>query len=230
MMHRAHARYAAEGESALVLRHAALIDRVARRIAARTGSAVQPEDLWSAGAMGLLDAARRFDAARDVRFETFAEHRIRGAMLDELRRLDHLPRRLRDRQDKIEQARTRLEHTLAREPTVEELARATGGAVEDVDAALALARPEASALDALPCPLPGADDHVARGELAKAVQTAVERLPERQQLVLSLHYVEGLTYREIAKMLDVSEPRVCQLHGEAVAQLRAALRSYAPVA
>src|SRR5262249_2847094 len=93
---RAYARVPDES-SALIARHAPLIDRVARRVAARAGMPELADELWSAGAMGLLDAARRFAPGREVRFETFAEHRIRGAMLDELRRLDHLPRRLRAR-------------------------------------------------------------------------------------------------------------------------------------
>ncbi len=229
-MQRAHARYASEGEPALIARHAGLIDRLARRISARTGGAVAADDLWSAGAMGLLEASRRFDPARDVRFETFAEHRIRGAMIDELRRLDHLPRRLRARSEDLERARSRLGHELLREPTLEELAHAVGAGLEEVAAtlSLSLSQPDASALDGLASPLAASDELIERGQLAEALREAVAQLPERLQLVLSLHYVEGLTYREIAPILQVSEPRVCQLHTEATAQLRRALRPFGP--
>ena len=224
-MHRAHARYAAEGDgdAALLQRHAGLVDRLARRLAARTGGAVTADDLWSAGALGLLEAARRFEPGQGVRFETFAEHRVKGAMLDELRRLDHLPRRLRDQADDVEQARTRLEQALGRAPTTEELCVRTGLSAEDLAAVASLTQAHAELSDALEAPLVPSDVQLERGEQARALAQAVATLPERLQLVLSLHYVEGLTYREIAKVLEVSEPRVCQLHGDAVARLRTAL-------
>jgi RNA polymerase sigma factor FliA len=227
MMHRAAARYVAAGDSdgALIARHAQLIDRAARRLAGRTGGAVSPDDLWSAGALGLIDAARRFDAERDVRFETYAEHRIRGAMLDEMRRMDHLPRRLRAQAERVERARARLSQKLQREPTVEELSSEVGLGPEELGATLALAEPHAFQLEGLPAPTVPCDEEASRREMVRALGGAVEGLPERLQLVLSLHYVEGLTYREIAKILGVSEPRICQIHGEAVAMLRVALGS-----
>lgn len=224
-MHRAHARYAAEGDSdaALIARHADLIDRAARRLASRTAGAVSADDLWSAGALGLIEAARRFDASREVRFETFAEHRIRGAMLDEMRRMDHLPRRLRDQAEQVEKARARLGQKLQREPTPDEVSDAVGIGAEELAALEGLSEPHTTVLDKLEAPTVPGDEHVARRQAAWTLANAIEGLPERQQLVLSLHYVEGLTYREIAKILDVSEPRVCQIHGEAIGKLRHAL-------
>jgi RNA polymerase sigma factor FliA len=226
-MHRAHARYAAEGESdtALIVRHSALIDRAARRLSQRTAGAVSADDLWSAGALGLVDAARRFDPTRDVKFETYAEHRIRGAMLDEMRRMDHVPRRLRDQAEEVERARARLGQKLQREPTADELCEDVGIGSEALAALQGLTEPPVAVLDRLESPGGGGDEHVERRQAAWALAHAVEALPERQQLVLSLHYVDGLTYREIAKMLDVSEPRVCQIHGEAIAALRGALET-----
>jgi RNA polymerase sigma factor for flagellar operon FliA len=224
-MHSAHARYAAQdGDAALLTRHGGLIDRAARRVAARTGGAVSPDDLWSAGALGLLEAARRFDAARDVRFETFAAHRIQGAMLDELRRMDHLPRRLRAQADDVERARARLAQALSREPTGEELAAETGLGSEELAAVLGAAQPHVEALDTLQAPVEPADEQLERQQVLGALTAAVGTLPERLQTLLGLHYVEGLTYREIAKILEVSEPRVCQLHGDALARLRDAGR------
>ncbi len=221
-MHRAHSRYATDGdgEAALIGRHAALIDRAARRIAYRTGGAVTADDLWSSGALGLLDASRRFEPGRDVRFETFAEHRIRGAMLDELRRLDHLPRRLRTQADDVEKARARLAQSLGREPVAEELAAEAKLDLEEVESVLGISQPALPVAEELESALPGGEDVVAAKEMSRALSAAVALLPERLQLVLSRHYVEGLTNREIAKVLEVSEPRVCQLHAEAVAELR----------
>jgi RNA polymerase sigma factor for flagellar operon FliA len=222
--HRAAARYAAARppEDALVAEHAGLVARVARRLAARTAGAVAAEDLWSAGALGLLDAAKRFDAGRDVRFESFAEHRIRGAMLDELRRLDHLPRRLRADLENVERTRAKLAQALGREPEAVEIAGELDLALEDLDAMQAMGAPHVDLTDALglEAPDPAGEERAIRAETARRLAAAVAALPERLQLVLSLHYVEGLTYREIAGILKVSEPRVCQLHGDAMKQLR----------
>lgn len=221
-MHTAHARYspAAPSDDEILARHARLVDRTARRLASRTGGAVAADDLWSAGAMGLLDAARRFDPQRDVKFETFAEKRIRGAMLDEMRRLDHLPRRLRAQVERVERNRVRLAQRLGREPGLPEIAAVLGLGCEEVDALAQLALPQVTEMDKLVAALPRADEVVARGEATRALAAAVSALPERLQLLLSLHYEQGLTYREIAHILEVSEPRICQLHAEAVASLR----------
>ena len=224
-MHRAHATYAAarpdDGE--LISRHAALIERAARRLASHTGGAVAPEDLWSAGALGLVDAGRRFDPARDVRFETFAEHRIRGAMIDEMRRMDHLPRRLRAKAEEAERTRSRLAQVLKREPTVDEVATELSMTPDELEGLLGAAQPHLELFEGIEAPVPATDDELVRSERSRALAAAVAALPERLQTVLSLHYVEGFTYREIAKVLEVSEPRVCQLHADATAKLKVAL-------
>jgi RNA polymerase sigma factor for flagellar operon FliA len=225
-MNRAVAKYGGTGggdpERELLKRHAQLLDRTARRLASRTGHAVQAEDLWAAGAMGLIEASRRFDGTRDVKFETFAEHRIRGAMIDEMRRMDHLPRRLRDSADKVERAHGRLAQQLRREPSVEEVAQAVGGELDDVMEVMQLLQPavpvaeEVAMSEAAP-----ADELYERSERQHALARAIAELPERLRVLLALYYEEALTYREIAKVLGVSEPRVCQLHAEAMKRLRA---------
>jgi RNA polymerase sigma factor FliA len=212
-----------ESAEALIQQYGHLIDRVARRLAARVGSPSLAQELWSAGASGLLDAAKRFDGNREVKFESFAEHRIRGSMLDELRRMDHLPRRLRSATDAVSKARRKLAQTLSREPTDVELAEATGMQLEELAALDGLAQPHLSfspeMLLSSTEPLP--DEVAQRRQLQSRLAAAIGVLPSRLQMVLSLHYVEGLSYREISGMLDISEPRVCQLHSEAVKKLRA---------
>lgn len=222
-MHRAHAQYARgpASDAELLARHAGLVDRVARRVAARLGRPELADDLWSAGAMGLLEAAKRFDAGREVRFEDFAEHRIRGAMLDEVRKMDHLPRRLRAQVESTRKARRELGQELGREVSSDELAHR-----------LELSTPDLHVLELLAEPLlpldeeligesgDGPDAHLHRTQLRERLSRAIGELSERLQLLLSLHYVEGLTYREVAEVLEVSEPRVCQLHGQALQQLR----------
>jgi RNA polymerase sigma factor for flagellar operon FliA len=220
-------RYGTAGtdpERELVLRYAPLIDRCARRLSARTGRAVAAEDLWSAGAMGLIESARRFDAARDVRFETFAEHRIRGAMLDEMRRMDHLPRRLRGDTERVERERAKLAHGLGREPTAEEIAASLGTPVDDVFEILSLLQPSLPIPEDLPQrDAESPDDALDRARGRETLAKAIGTLPERLRILLALYYDEGLTYREIARAMGVSEPRVCQLHADAVKRLRAEL-------
>jgi len=229
MIRRALATYASSTIDAddLIQRYAPLIDRVARRIAARTGLRSAFDDLWSAGALGLLEAAPRFDAARGVSFETFVEHRIRGAMLDELRKMDHLPRRLRSRTDDVQKVKQKLAAQLGREATTEEVAQAMNVDLEELSGLEALLEPHVP-LDKATHALvsgeghePSVEEKIERAQLAKALAEGFKKLPERLQVVMGLHYVEGLTYREIAKMLDVSEPRVCQLHADGLKRLRA---------
>lgn len=230
-MHLAALSYAATAappqltDEEVVRTWAHLIDRVARRISARTANTVQPGDLWSMGALGLIDAYHRFDPARAVKFESFAEHRIRGAMIDELREMDHLPRRMRADADKVRKARTLLGNKLGREPNTDELAQHLGLPVEDVETLEALAQPAAPIAPELQLPSLDSlqDEGLERAERVARLTRAIEQLNLRLQTVLSLHYVEGFTYKEIAGALQVSEARVCQLHGEAVKKLKAVL-------
>jgi RNA polymerase sigma factor for flagellar operon FliA len=226
-MHRGLATYAKERSEGdrLVEKYAPLIDRIARRLVGRIGMPSLYDDLWSAGSLGLVEAAPRWDGARGVTFEAFVAHRIRGAMLDELRELDHLPRRLRARSDDLERTKARLEHELGRPVERHELAEALEMDLEEVEGLSALSEPPIALDTILPLLGEGAsiDDEIDRQRALALLAAAIEALPERLKILVSLHYVEGLSYREIAQVFDVSEPRICQLHGEAVIKLREAL-------
>ncbi|HEY2901440.1 MAG TPA: FliA/WhiG family RNA polymerase sigma factor [Polyangia bacterium] len=228
MHRRALATYASATSEAddLIQRYGTLIDRVARRIVLRIGLRSAFDDLWSAGALGLLEAAGRFDASRGVSFETFVEHRIRGSMLDELRRMDHLPRRLRSRADDLQKAKQKLSIRLGREASTEEIAAELNLELDEISGIEALAEPHVSlekVATSAASEEAGIEDRLARAQAAKALAAGFQELPERLQTVLGLHYLEGLTYREIAKMMDISEPRVCQLHADGLKKLRGAL-------
>ncbi len=226
-MHSAHALYTTpeQDDGALIARYAHLIDRCARRLAMKAGSAHLADDLWSAGALGLLEAARRFDQGRAVKFETFAEHRIRGSMLDELRNLDHLPRRLRAQTDQVTKAKQRLAKSLGREATPEEVAKEVEVSVEELGGLEQLSQPHVQIGPELKLVSneQTADERAELRERMGQLTGAVSTLPDRLQMLLSLYYVEELTYREIAKLIEVSEARVCQLHAEAIALLRGVL-------
>ncbi len=232
-MRRALATYAPSNREAddLIAKYANLLDRVARRIVLRTGLQSAHDDLWSAGALGLLEAAKRFDGSRGVTFETFVEHRVRGAMLDELRRMDHLPRRLRSRTDDLQKAKKRLQDQLGREPSTEEVSVEMKVELDEVSGIETLLEPHIP-LDRLSVASVAADpegsdivEQINRTQLVAALARHIRDLPDRLQTVLGLHYLEGLTYREIAKILDVSEPRICQLHADGLKKLRLALAS-----
>ena len=230
-MHRALATYSStasgnDGDE-LIQKYSSVIDRIVRRIVMRTGLQSAFDDLWSAGALGLMEASRRFDPSRGVTFETFVEHRIRGAMLDELRRMDHLPRRLRSRTDDVQKARKKLQGQLGRDVSTEEVAAELKLDMEEVGGIEALMEPHVPldrwAQAATTDEEASVEDRLSRAQMVAALEGAIRTLPERLQTVLGLHYLEGLTYREIAKMLDVSEPRVCQLHSDGLRKLRAVL-------
>jgi RNA polymerase sigma factor for flagellar operon FliA len=231
-MHRALARYGSTrtDENDLLMRYGPIVDRLARWTVSRTGMQSAYDDLWSAGALGLIEAHKRFDATRGVTFESFAEHRVRGAMLDELRRLDHLPRRLRSRTDDLKKAKHKLGTALGREATLEEVAKELDTDLQEVSEMEGLLEP-AVPLDSVISSLVAGqnlDDEAARREALRELATAIEKVPDRLRTVLGLVYLEGLTYSEIGGLLQVSEPRVCQLHSEALKHLRREMGVEAP--
>jgi RNA polymerase sigma factor FliA len=224
-MHRALSTYQSSkttGEADVLQRHGSIVNRLARWLVSRTGMQSAFDDLWSAGALGLIEAHKRFDPAKGASFETFAEHRVRGAMLDELRRMDHLPRRLRSRTDDLKKARHKLGSALGREATLEEVAFEMGTDLQEVSEMESLLEPTVSLESVIPM-LAGdqdLDEEATKRETLRALTAAIERVPERLRMVLGLVYIEGLTYSEVGGLMKVSEPRVCQLHSEALKHLR----------
>lgn len=222
----------------LVNRYIPRINKLARSMARRLPPHVPIDDLVSAGAMGLLDAARRYDPNVCERFEAYAEHRIRGAMLDELRSHDSLSRDLRSRSRRRDEAVTRLERKLGHAPSSEQVAGELGIDLEEYDRLLgrvhrgtvlsaeALTRDGVGAQAFEDAQVPDPFNVAAAHELRDLLSHALEKLPERLQLVASLYYREGYKLSEIGALLGVTEARACQLRGEAVRRLRDVLGSW----
>jgi RNA polymerase sigma factor FliA len=226
----------------LILTYAPLVKYVAGRLGSGLPAHVEEEDLVSYGLLGLMGAIERYDPNRDVKFETYAVTRIRGAIIDELRSLDWVPRSVRARAREIERAIARLEAKLHRAPTDEEIAGRVGISVDELEASLTdISRSSIAALDELWSIGGSGGDHVAlidtiedteapapessfaETELKEALGEAITRLPEREKLVVTLYYYEELTLREIGEVLGVTESRVSQLHTKAVLRLKARL-------
>jgi RNA polymerase sigma factor FliA len=223
----------------LVLAYSPLVKFIAGRMASGLPAHVDEADLVSYGLLGLIGAIERYEVDRDVKFETFAVARIKGAIIDELRSLDWVPRSVRSRAREIERANAALEAALGRAPSDEEMADHLGlGVAEFRDELLEIANSSVLALDDLwtfADPEGGQvsvlevirDPHAAdpeaeaqTAELKDRLADAIESLPERERLVVALYYYESLTLREIGEILGVTESRVSQLHTKAVLALR----------
>jgi RNA polymerase sigma factor for flagellar operon FliA len=232
----------AQARNQLVLQYSPLVKYVAGKVASGLPAHVHQEDLVSYGLIGLSSAVDRFDPAREIKFETFALQRIRGAIFDELRSQDWVPRSVRSRARDIERASQKLEAKLQRSPTEEEMAEALEVDVEDLRADLTkIANSSVIALDE-PWSLHDSsgdqvslletieDPHAAdparaldAADRRDQVGDAVAGLPEREKLVIALYYYENLTLREIGEVLGVTESRVSQLHTKAMLSLRGSL-------
>jgi RNA polymerase sigma factor for flagellar operon FliA len=198
------------------------------------------EDIVSHGTIGLIEALDRYDENKAVKFETYAMARIRGSIIDALRALDRLPRSVRQKARQLERARSSMTAELAREPTSGELAKALGMTAAEYARAAVDCGWTTVSLDGLLDPDqsgepawavgegrgPGLGDFsegLERLEMTAALASAIGLLPERERLIVSLYYKEGLTRKEIGRVLDISESRVCQLHARALSRLRARL-------
>jgi RNA polymerase sigma factor for flagellar operon FliA len=225
----------------LILTYAPLVKFVAGRLGSGLPAHVDEGDLVSYGLLGLIGAIERYDPEREIKFETYAISRIKGAIIDELRALDWVPRSVRTRARDIERAIAELERRLHRAPTDEEIADKLGITPGELEDSLTeISRSSIAALDELWTATAGGDQvalidtiedtsgpdpqgALAQTELKEALGEAIARLPEREKLVVTLYYYEELTLREIGEVLGVTESRVSQLHTKAILRLKARL-------
>src|SRR4249920_2796955 len=228
----------------LILHYAPLVKYVASRVATGLPASVDQADLVSYGMFGLIDALEKFDLGRGNKFETYAIPRIKGAIIDELRAMDWVPRSVRFKAREIEKAHTDLEAMLKRQPTEREMAERLGITLRELhDVVSQISFVSVLALDELVSvgtdrgeqvslidtladkgvdPTLGLESQETRGLLAAAVNS----LSEREKIVVTLYYFEGLTLAEIGEILGVTESRVCQIHTKAVGSLRGQLSEY----
>lgn len=220
---------------ALILHYAPLVKFVAGRVAAGLPRNVDQADLVSTGVFGLIDAIDKFEPERGLKFETYASTRIKGSILDGLRALDWVPRSVRSKAKEIERSLTELEQRLHRTASDEELAYHMEIELDSVRSTLAeisnlgivaldaLVGPESSSslVDSLPDPTGlGPEAVFQEVETSHLLKAAINRLPERDKLVVTLYYRDGLTLAEIGEVLGVTESRVCQIHAKLVLSLR----------
>ena len=217
----------------LVIRNIGLVKRIAYHLSARLPSSVDVDDLMQSGMVGLLEAATNFDPGRGASFETYAGIRIRGAMLDDIRKQDWTPRSVHHKYRRLSNAvhEVEAETGCAAEPS--QVANKLGIPIEEyhqilTDSASSRLFSLDETLDesvlhrSLPAAkTPTPDEELFRSQFREKLASAVEKLPEREKLVLSLYYERELNLKEIGKVLDVSESRVCQIHAQAVMRLRA---------
>jgi RNA polymerase sigma factor for flagellar operon FliA len=240
----AYARQAAndlDRRNELIVEYLPLVKFIANRIASRLPSHVEVDDLINSGIIGLIDALKKFDASLKIKFKTYAEFRIKGAILDELRALDWVPRSTRQKASRLERAYSELEQRLGRSASDAEMMGHLGIRVEDFDQLLREARGvalisldelrtdgdenfERNLLEYLADP-----EHLTPSESLNLDQIyridayTIDQLPEKERLVISLYYYEELTMKEIGEIMSITESRVSQIHTKAILRLRGRL-------
>jgi RNA polymerase sigma factor for flagellar operon FliA len=220
--------------------HAPLVRRIAQHMMLRLPGSVQIDDIIQAGMMGLLEAAGRYDELQGAMFETYAAQRIKGAMLDELRKADWLPRSLRSDMRRIETAIHRAQQRFGRAPAESEIAGEMGISLDEYQQLLQETSGaqllyyedfaggeeadffESNDLDSGSNPLEMLQDERFRSALIKAI----DKLPERERMLMGMHYEQDMNLREIGEVLGVGESRVCQLHSQAISRLRSMLKGH----
>lgn len=227
----------------LIEKHLYLVKIIAHQVAMNLPKHIDVEDLIGAGMVGLIESINRFDADRGVQFNTFASIRVRGAILDELRSMDWMTRSMRDKSNSLEKAYGVVERRFGRPAEADEVAKFMDVSIDELHSLLG----EVAALsvislddmgikgaeqgaDMLECIVdPNAVDPFASAKLAELkryVIESVESLPETEKVVIALYYYEELTLKEIGKILDISESRVCQLHSQTIHRLKAKLKQF----
>jgi RNA polymerase sigma factor for flagellar operon FliA len=225
-----------------ITQYAPLVRKIASILISRLPASVELDDLIQVGIIGLIDAARQFDPSQGVQFETFASQRVRGAMLDELRREDWMPRQTRRHAKQIEEAITQLEQRNGRSPLESEIAEQLNLSLTDYQTLLGeckglsllhiedFTNEDGESINGIanmvdhgtPDPLASLSD----GAFKQALVHSIGALPERDQLVMALYYEQDLNLKEIGAVLGVSESRVSQLHSQAIARLRVKMKDW----
>jgi RNA polymerase sigma factor for flagellar operon FliA len=222
----------------VVLRYAPLVKRIAYHLMTRLPPSVQADDLIQAGMIGLIEAARNYDATQGASFETYAGIRIRGSMLDEIRKSDWTPRSLHRKVRQVSEAIRSIERDEGRDARDVEVAKRLGISLEEYHQILQdasghkvfsledLPVGEDSVAEGLSGPTRGPLEAIEMEKFREALADAIDTLPERERLVMSLYYDEELNLREIGAVLGVSESRVCQIHGQAMMRLKSRMADW----
>lgn len=228
----------ASSQDEQVVKYAPLVKRIAYHMMARLPASVEVDDLIQVGLIGLMDAVGRFDGTQGAQFESYATQRIRGAMLDELREADWLPRHVRQKSRQIEAAIHRLEQRNGKAPSEQEISAELGLAIDQYQSMLGDVKcsqllyyedfsDEDSASFLERYLVDGNNDPLAVLEdegFHESLIAAIHHLPERERSMMGMYYEQDMNLKEIGVVLGVSESRVCQLHSQAVARLRAQLK------
>ena len=237
-------KYLGKTREEAALEHAPLVRYIANRLAARLPNKMNREDLFQSGMIGLLDALDKYQTGRDAQFRTYAEFRIRGAMLDDLRASDWAPRSVRDLANQLSRAENAVSARLGRPAQEEEIAQELNVDLEEYQKRLMKARSATllsieeihpanhtdeagDALEILEDPDSQTPQQVIESvEMKDHVVDAIQHLPKKEQLILSLYYEQGLNLREIGLVLELTESRVCQLRSQAIVRLRGKLNAH----
>ena len=231
-----------ETRDKIIIEYAPLVKYIAQKIASRLPSNIELDDLISCGVIGLMDAIEKFDPTRDNKFKTYAEFRIRGAILDELRAQDWVPRSIREKAKLVERTYARLEANLGRPATDEEMCKelkcskdefydllnkAKSISLLNIDDSASFNRGDKKLMAGILENSKSSNPYVAVSfkDIREKLKEGIKGLPEKQRLVLSLYYYEDLNLKEIGQVLDVTESRVSQLHTQAILRLRSKLKN-----
>ncbi|MBT3514840.1 MAG: FliA/WhiG family RNA polymerase sigma factor [Nitrospina sp.] len=233
----------AENREEVIIRYSPMIKYVANRIAMRLPPHIEVDDLISVGVLGLMDAISKYDSSRGAKFKTYAEFRVRGAILDELRSMDWVPRSIRQKASAVDKVVQGLQAKLRRSPEDEEVAKEMGLSLDQFHDTLnetksipifsledlGIAKESSDQQSLLDCLAGKADadpqTQVRLIELKEIIAKAIDALPEKERLMVSLYYYEELTMKEIGAVLDITESRVSQIHSKAVYRLRTKLKA-----
>lgn len=224
----------------IIQEFAPLIRVMAHRLAYRLPAYMDVEDLISVGVIGLMDAMTKYDPTREANFKTYAEFRIRGAMLDEIRSMDWIPRSVHERISLLHKTELELTRLHGRSPTEEEVASALQMSVAELSdfltqaqGAIVMSLEDLAVQDSdgdkilrmlVDTQHPDPLSHVVTEDVRRALEQAILELPEKERLVLTLYYCEELTMKEIGGILSITESRVCQIHAKTIVRLKARLR------